>query len=338
MIYFDEVPAAAVDDASGMVDSLVDPASLIGSGLERHIVLREKTGPQACCSVWTDHTLLHDGFPAGVIGHYEARSARAGRLILDHACRALARAGLQFAVGPMNGNTWRRYRLVIEGCEEPAFFLEPYNPPDYPRHFEQAGFVVIARYCSALSADLSSAGRLTPGKLVQERGIRFRQVDPGRYEMELRRVHALCLRAFARSVCFTPISAEAFLDLYLPLCRAIDPRFITLAEADAQVVGFMFGVPDLCEVTRHGHIRTVLAKSFAVQPELCGLGIGRLLFDRLRWQAREAGMERVILCLMHESNRSMTIAARCCSPMRRYALYGKNLRQLRDRFTAEREG
>ena len=36
------------------------------------------------------------------------------------------------AVGPLDGSTWRRYRLVTERGVEPPFFMEPDNPDDWP--------------------------------------------------------------------------------------------------------------------------------------------------------------------------------------------------------------
>src|SRR5262245_39955865 len=68
----------------------------------------------------------------GVVGHYFAASAAAGEAILAAACERLRGQGCTQAIGPMDGNTWERYRLVTERGDEPPFFLEPDNPDDWP--------------------------------------------------------------------------------------------------------------------------------------------------------------------------------------------------------------
>jgi adenine deaminase len=78
-----------------------------------------------------------------VIGHYGATQEGDGVAVLEAALGELARRGCTFAVGPMDGNTWRRYRLVTDRGTEPPYFMETTNPDDWPAHYAAAGFTPL---------------------------------------------------------------------------------------------------------------------------------------------------------------------------------------------------
>ena len=79
----------------------------------------------ARCSLWWTGPPPLEHHRLGVIGHYAADDDGAARRLLDAAAGRLAEAGCTLAVGPMDGNTWRRYRFIVERGAEPPFFLEP---------------------------------------------------------------------------------------------------------------------------------------------------------------------------------------------------------------------
>ena len=137
----------------------VDPAALARDAPDVHWSLPGERGAlRARCSLWWTHLLLP--WPSGG-SHRPLRRARrgGGRPLLERACRELAGRGCSVAVGPMDGSTWRRYRLVTECGGEPAFFLEPDNPDDQPIIFLASGSDPIAHYISAVNNDL---GRKDP--------------------------------------------------------------------------------------------------------------------------------------------------------------------------------
>ena len=57
----------------------------------------------------------------------------------------LAAERCTIAIGPVDGNTWQRYRLITEPGTEPPFFLEPDNPDAWPGQFTAAGFTPLAQ-------------------------------------------------------------------------------------------------------------------------------------------------------------------------------------------------
>ena len=320
-----------VSPGDAPLDLAAEPAvaPLPGETLARHhpdlhlLAIRDRR-LLARCSIWTKMTPRLDDRPIGVVGHYAAADAPAGVSVLQHAVQRLRQAGLSRVVGPMDGNTWRSYRLVTDAGTEPPFFLEPTNPPDWPDHFISAGFTPLATYSSALNDDLSITDPRVPAatERLQSSGIRIRNIRQDRFDAELAAVHELSLESFANNYLYTPIAKEEFLAMYEPIKAHLVPQLVLLAEQGDQLVGFMFGLPDLLEAQRGERVRTAIAKTMAVQPGRAGAGLGSVLMDLFQQSARKLGFTRVIHALMHESNRSRAISSRYGKPIRRYTLFG----------------
>ena len=278
-------------------------------------------------SIWWEGTAQWNGLSTGVIGHYGAANDQAARVILDEACARLAARGCAVVVGPMDGNTWRRYRLLTQRGDEPIFFLEPDNPDDWPTHFTAAGFAPLANYFSSISDDLASDDPRADVTIerLRESGITIRPVNLDRFDDELRSIHALSLEAFASNFLYSPIAREEFVAMYRPVRSSLSPEMVWLAERESELIGFMFAIPDLNQA-RHGQpIDTAIAKSIAVKPGHEGAGLGGALIELSRRAARAMGMRRFIYALMHEDNRSTKLAARFGRPFRRYALYSRRV-------------
>ena len=293
-----------------------------------HLALQDAAGGLiARCSLWPARDARGIPTTTGLIGHYAALDAKAGAEMLEHALDWHRADGCERVIGPMDGSTWHRYRLLTERGREPTFFLEPDNPDDWPRHFTDAGFAPLATYFSALNTDLTRCDPRSGQRRAElERdGITLRKIDVERFEAELAGIHELSLVAFARNLLYSPIGLDAFLASYAPIRPHLVPDLVLLAERGGQLVGFIFGIPDLAEPARGETLRTVIVKSMAVHPACGGNGLGGLLMEDCQQAARKLGFERAIHALMHETNRSRSISARYGRTIRRYALYGKSL-------------
>ena len=306
----------------------LDPMVLARDAPDAHWTLSgNREALRARCSLWWTRTPCLLGHRVGIIGHYAAGDAAAAGLLLRRACRELAGQGCSVAVGPMDGSTWRRYRLVTERGGEPAFFLEPDNPDDWPDHFLAVGFRPAAHYLSAVNRDLSQEdprlGHIAERLAAQ--GIRIRPVDPRRIEDDLRRIYAVSAVSFRNNFLYTPIAETEFLAHYRAILPALRPELVLLAEIADQPVGFIFAVPDLKQAERGHPIDTVIVKTLAVLPERAHAGLGSLLLAVCQRTARELGYVRAIHALMHEQNASRNLSRHSAHPMRRYALFGKTL-------------
>jgi len=306
----------------------LDPAALERDAPDAHWMLPANGNAlRARCSLWWSRTPSLLGHRVGLIGHYAARDFAAGGLLLERACRELAGRGCSVAIGPMDGSSWRRYRFVTERGGEPAFFLEPDNPDDWPDHFLGLGFRPIAQYVSAVNCDL---GREDPRvNQIADRltalGVRIRPLDPRHGEDDLRRIYAVSAVSFRNNILYTPIAEAEFLAQYRAILPAVRPDLVLIAEHADQPVGFIFAVPDLKQAERGRPIDTVIVKTLAVLPERTRAGLGSLLLAACQRVARKLGYARAIHALMHEQNASRNLSRHYADPMRRYTLFGMAL-------------
>lgn len=308
-------------DATGALPPF-DGRDIVRHGVDRHLVLVDGRGVErGRLSLWWKAAPQVDGFRTGVIGHYDAADAEAGSALLRRACRALAAKRCTLAVGPMDGTTWRRYRLVTERGHEPPFFLEPWNPQEYVSHFISCGFAVLARYTSSLveRLDLEDPRLGAAAARIAHAGVTLEELAPERALQALGDIYSISSICFAGSFLFTPLAEPAFLDMYRPLLPLVQPGLVLLARREGRAVGFVFAIPD------GESLRTVVLKTVAVLPERALAGLGNVLVAEVHRRARELGYARVIHALMHESNSSRNLSARYGAPMRQYALFARSL-------------
>ncbi len=281
----------------------------------------------ARCGLWWTRVAALPGQRIGVIGHYYALSAPAGEAVLNAGCTRLAEGGGTLAIGPMDGNTWQRYRFVTERGTEPPFFLEPTNPEDWPGHWTAAGFAPLARYHSALTTDLATRDPRSAEttRTLTERGITIRPLDLADFGAELARVHALSLVSFANNFLYSPISSQEFAEQYAPLRAFIRPELALLAEHAGELIGFIIAVPDLLQAKRGVVVDTAIAKTMAVHPAHAGSGLGGYLMDRVHAAMHTLGFRRAIHALFHSENRSGKISLRSAVPIRTYTLFARRL-------------
>ena len=281
----------------------------------------------ARCSLWWRQTPAHDGHTVGYVGHYAVSDPAAAPALFDTALERLAAERCTLAIGPVDGNTWQRYRLLTERGSEPPFFLEPDNPDDWPGQFTAAGFTPLAQYCSSLNSDLTVDDPRLPAleRKIGELGITLKTLLPERFDQEMRRVHALSLLSFRANFLYTPISEADFLAQYAPLRPFMRPELVLLAERGGELVGFIFAIPNLLQAQLGQPMDTAIIKTMAVHPEHGGVGLGSLLMARCQQAVRAAGFTRAIHALFHEANRSGRISGHTARVIRRYTLFAQPL-------------
>lgn len=302
-----------------------DAATIARHGADEHLVLLDDDGaPLARASLWWTSVPPLAGHRLGTIGHYAAQNEAAARTLLDAACARLAEAGCTTAVGPMDGNTWRRHRWITERGDEPTFLMEPDNPDEWPAHWSAAGFGPLSTYFSGLNKDLAYEDPQVTraGDRLHRNGVRARAINPADFENELRRIYAISVVAFPENFLYTPLPEADFLAQYAAIRERVRPELVLLAEHEGAPVGFVFAVPDWL---RGPATNTVIVKTLAVLPGRSFAGLGTWLVARAQIVARELGYQRVIHALMHESNNSVNLSARYGKPFRRYTLYSRPL-------------
>lgn len=297
------------------------------------LLAESATGFNARASLWLADDLTGVPGRSGLIGHYRATSPSDGVEILRAACAELARQGAQRILGPVNGDTWHRYRWQLPreagdpDVQPDTFLTEPRNPSRYPDDFIAAGFSIVARYESRFEPEptLDPADHGKALDRAAARGIRIRVLDPERFDETLRAMHALSLEGFAGNPFYSPVSLDAFLRLYLPYRGRVAPRLARLAfDSEGRLLGYLFGFQDKDATDSHGLPTRTICKTIAVARPARGMGLGGLLLDDFRAASLALGARGIVHALMHVDNVSMRLStARYSTLFKRYALYGR---------------
>ncbi len=306
-----------------------NPSDLETQHADVHLcALSENGDVQARCSLWWNHVPGFEQYRVGVVGHYAAANEDAAAVIMAAAEERLRDAHCTLAIGPMNGNTWRSYRFVTERGEQPEFFLEPTNPPAWPRQFEKAGFSSLASYFSALNCDLSRPDPRLDAieKKIADAELAIRSANSD-LRSELEKIYAVSQVSFRQNFLYTEIPKAEFVAMYEPLLPVARPELVLLAERAGQCVGYLFAIPDLALKARGLDVDTFIIKTVSVLPQQELRGLGTLLVARAQQVGREMGFRRCIHALMFENNISMNISRHYATVMRKYTLYSKDLAQ-----------
>lgn len=282
----------------------------------------------------------------GTIGFFDAfNDVEACRLLLAAAEDWLRTRGVKRVLGPMDGDTWHRYRFAVEPLQAAPFLKEPWNRAYYPALWEACGYTVTDRYLSTRIVNpAKAAANLAPyQRRIRRQGYTFRPLDPGRLTDELTLMHHLSVQIFAGNRHYTPIPLDSFLQLYEGIQPLLVPGLCQFCCApDGSVAGFVFCYPDYAEAVRAmrgrrdwlakgrfvwGRRRAtrVCIKSLGCLPAYRGTGVGPALMALAFEQTVANGYDEALMCLMHEVNDSRRLDGGTSEPFRQYVLFEKSL-------------
>ena len=277
---------------------------------------QELTLDGATCRLYRDAPSWN-GQRTAAIGNFRCESASSGAALLAKAIALLRTEGFESAIGPMDGDTWHRYRLVSESDGTPPFLMEPISGPYDKTAFELSGFTPISNYVST-RAKLADA--IGPGEPVHLEGVMVSAWDGRDPAALIGRLFEMSSASFSRNAFFKPITKSEFMRLYDPVLPLIDPHLVLFAhDAAGTLVGFLFGLPD--HAGGDGPKRAIL-KTYASGRR----GVGHVLADSFHRKARDLGFVEVIHALMLVENVSLQRSGRHAGQVfRRYALMGGSL-------------
>ena len=275
---------------------------------------------RARCSLWWRETPLHRGRRTGFIGAVSSSGDDALETLLPRATERLRGKGCALAIGPVDGNTWQRYRLVTWTDGTPPFPLEPHSPIAATRPWERAGFTPLETYSSLRDDALGDDDPRVPALAARllASGVALRPLNLHRFDEELAQIHALALRGFREAPLFTPIAFESFASLYRPLAPLLEPLLCPVAEIDGRIGAVLFAFRDPRTP------ETVVLKTVVRDADRRLAGVGYLLTDVARATARGLGATRAISALQHDGSVARSLAPRGVV-FRRYAVFGKEL-------------
>lgn len=254
--------------------------------------------------VWIEHTPHHAGAPAVSIGACLLEGKGASDFLKDCILHIRKMHPDRPILGPLNGNTWMKHRLIIESNNRPAFLMEPMEPASLNEVFKEAGFEMLSRYSSSvidLTEEQPCFERVE--EIVAKQGIEIRQIDLENFESDLTKIYELSLAAFSNNFLYTPLPKQAFMQSYISAKDRIDPEFVLLAFKEETLIAFLFCMPDINPCA-------LILKTLATSPDHRTAGLGTLLVAQAHQRAKEKGYTEAIHALQYESNSAQRISQR----------------------------
>ncbi|MES2997665.1 MAG: GNAT family N-acetyltransferase [Verrucomicrobiota bacterium] len=322
-IQFSEGPIPDEFPERNFMEDLASP----GERPDARVITIDKHGAiSGHVALWWKETPEHEGSRVGAIGGFHAATPDACGQVLDAACERLTQAGCRLAVGPMNGNTWRRHRFIIESNGRGSYFMETRHPAAWPCWWRDAGFSELSRYRSAaLPLDGNRTVSAETMQRLAARGVTIRPLDMTRFDDELKTIFELSLTGFPENFLYTPIEAPEFFGAYGKIRPHLDPDFVRIAERDGRPCGFVFCMPDL-DATKRGEKPALIVKTLAVDPASRRFGLGSVLVDDVQTIAHAKGYREAIHATQNETNNVSRITGRHAATwFRRYGLFAKTL-------------
>ncbi len=286
-----------------------------------------------------------DGDPIGTLGFFDSENeidavkkllAAATEYLLSHGCRSI--------VGPIDGDTWHKYRINTGPLGDDSdwpFLLEPHNPDYYQRMFLDSGFEVVSRYRSLRVGNLTKTiAAMKPSfEAATAAGYSLRSLSPDAFEQEIKVIYDLSTRCFSDNFLYEHISQEDFIGLYANAKRITRERLVWFAmDPQGNEVGFLFALPD-CYRPIHSmrgkqnwlakakfamnmlHVKVVNFKSIAVLPEHRRNRLAGAMMYQAYAESLKMGFDAANLCLIRDGNYSEQLDGDNSRVLRRYELY-----------------
>jgi len=258
----------------------------------------------------------------GFFGFYESEESEetSGRLF-DAARDWFRERGIEAIRGPVNPSLNYELGTLIEGFDEPPWFMMTYGKPYYDRLIKGYGFRKSQdMYAFWGHVDMLDAisQRLAPlSDNIHERfELVCRQFDVKRFDEEIATFLKIYNQSLASTWGFVPMSDGEVKKQAAGMKQMIVPDLTTMAEIDGKPIGTMFGLldfnPRIKEIDGRllpfGFLKMIRNRkaitrmrfiSANVVPEYQSWGIGlalvaRLVPDILKWGIQEAEFSWVL--------------------------------------------
>jgi len=258
----------------------------------------------------------------GFFGFFEAvEDEEVSGALFSAAREWFAERGIEAIRGPVNPSLNYECGLLVDGFDDPPWFMMTYNKPYYGRLIEQYGFRK-AQNLYAFWGHIDMLDQITKRLSSISQGIleRFdlncRVFDTRRFDEEINTFLDIYNKSLVATWGFVPMSAGEVKKQAAGLKQMIVPELTTMAEIDGKPIGTMFGLLDynsrikemdgklfpfgFLKLLRKRHeLKKMRLISTNVLPEYQSWGIGialvaRLVPDALKWGINQAEFSWVL--------------------------------------------
>lgn len=247
----------------------------------------------------------YQGVAWGWVGFFEvADDAEAAKILFEVAWSWLKLHGADTAVGPASFTTNDDTGLLVEGFDDPPYFLETANPRYYEKLWVDNGWQPAMdlwgwRYRRG-TLGLNERQRRILGRLKERSHLTIRAANIKDFDAEVARLFEVYNAAWSKNWGFAPMPEAEIHHLAKQMKQLIDPELTLIVEKpDGEPVAVSIVLPDVNEVMTklpsgrllpfgwyhllRGVPKVTRVRLFAlgIKPDLQALGIGPLLYQEM---------------------------------------------------------
>ncbi len=280
-------------------------------------------------------------------GFFEANDRPAAEALLarvEDRGRQLGRSAVR---GPVNPSMNDSAGFQINAFDTDPYVMMPYNPPEYPRYVEAAGYLKVKDlYAWLFERDQKMGEKIE--RLAKRVRARYdpvvRPVDMKRFDEELELVKKLYNEAWEENWGFVRYTEAEFDHLASELKHVVDPDLARFVELEGRVAGMAICLPDVNQVLKRargrllpfGIIAFLRRKKIVdrlrlailgLMPEYRNKGLETVLVDELYESAMAKGYQRCECSWVLEDNRPMNraLGASGARLYKTYRIYQKEI-------------
>lgn len=240
--------------------------------------------------------------------------------------------GAELLIGPINFNTYNRYRLNTSINCNSSFLNEPFNPSYYPQILESCGFTVLTEYVSYVVKDKNKIRQWyeiydKKKDLLTFDDYTFKNITPQLWMERIEEIHKMSEIVFGDNFAYSPIDLATFKVKY----GTVFSHFICsntslfAFDKDDKIIGTIINFPNYQTATPTLKPKTLLLKTVGMVKEHSHMGyllIAMLL--KIIPNALEQ-YDDFIFCLMRKGNYPSLLGAEFSDFTKTYSLYVKEI-------------
>lgn len=291
------------------------------------IALKEGEPVGRVAAIIDQNFISYHGKRVGYFGFFEVvDDLQVARALFERVEEELKHRSIKEIIGPMNPSTNYECGLLVQGFENPPFFLMPHNPPYYAKLLEAIGFEKAKDlYANLLvgEGDLpEKVKRIASWAREKLPEARIRNIQAEELEEEVRRFIEVFNESWANNWGFVPMSEAEVSYMAKSLKKVLVPELALFAEVDSEPAAFILALPNYNHVlkalggriTPWGLLKALLVKRrirelriplFGIRPRYRHKGIDAMLYAEVFRRGWEMGYRVAELSWILEDNRLM---------------------------------
>jgi GNAT superfamily N-acetyltransferase len=231
-------------------------------------------------------------------GFFEANEQATAEALFDRVEDWARQLGRDSVRGPANPSMNDGAGFQIDAFDTDPFVMMPYNPPEYPRYAEAAGYQKIKdlyAWLAEANDGLSERIEHLAERVRQRYHPVVRPANMKRFEEEVATLKRVYNEAWERNWGFVRYTDAEFDYLASELKLIIDPDVALVMELGGQVAGVAIGLPDAHQVFKRMRGRLLPFGIFHLLNRRKIIDQGRVAILGLMPKYRNKGLEAVLI-------------------------------------------